>query len=335
MGVRSQVSMSWSSRVAMIGIVAAVSVVLLLPVPAEGAGEHRFGQAPFDAIHQAAIEEVAANSCAGLTANKLTALMLAVTWPETTNNDTSLVPSPMTLSRWDGWSLYPDGRNHLLYSHVVYANYKRAHWNPGVGLFQLDILGSEYSHAERMHAGKAASWVVAPEMRWRFCAFGLTSSLGPFQPWSACGSNDAICLGHFNNIYDASTDSINVDLEPDVAVDGGGVDWTFCRYGSSGTWFTCAWVDPDEAQGARWWVEEDPDGENAMTPVSAAHISARYNGRLRSHWLRSGTGYTIEIIRHVDIGDDPRVDPGYYNKGWYDWTSLQYYEFVHDQWLSW
>ncbi len=60
------------------------------------ASAHSFGEKPrADALHWA--KQV--TRCKGLGAKKLTAIMLAPTWPETGAGTSS--PSPMTLSRWD------------------------------------------------------------------------------------------------------------------------------------------------------------------------------------------------------------------------------------------
>ncbi len=74
--------------------------------------------------------------CSGLTRNKLAALMLSIPVWEVAGGSRTTSVSPMTLSRWDGWSLRSANRN--LYSHVEYSNYKRDHWNPALGIWQHD-----------------------------------------------------------------------------------------------------------------------------------------------------------------------------------------------------
>ena len=109
--------------------------------PVEVASAARsFGDHPLsDVLHWAAQER----RC-GLTTNKLAALMLAPTYPET-GAPASRAPSPMTLSRWDNQA--------GLHSFRTVAGQRKAFWHPGVGLWQFDSagLGAPFSAAQRIN----------------------------------------------------------------------------------------------------------------------------------------------------------------------------------------
>ena len=97
------------------------------PVDPAAAGR-TFGDDPLDDVLHWAAEE---RRC-GLTTNKLAALMLAPTYPET-GTPTGQAPAPMTLSRWDNQA--------GLHSFATVAGQPRAFWHPGVGMWQFDSAG--------------------------------------------------------------------------------------------------------------------------------------------------------------------------------------------------
>jgi hypothetical protein len=76
----------------------------------------------------AARQAIGEKTCAGLTENRLMAIMLSVPVWELNGGVVDRSPSPMTLSRWDGWA---NAKNQPLYSFQTLDGDKRAHWNPG------------------------------------------------------------------------------------------------------------------------------------------------------------------------------------------------------------
>ena len=92
-----------------------------------------------------------------LTIDKLSALMLAVPVHELPYSS----PSPMFLGRSD--NLYQNDENIWLYSNKTREVERRAHWHPGVGLWQLDIWGpvQALNHAERADIAKSGAEVAA------------------------------------------------------------------------------------------------------------------------------------------------------------------------------
>ena len=86
----------------------------------------------------------------------------------------SAATSPMVLSRWDSLSHQlqthageTESLNLRLYSHMDATGYLRAHWSPGVGLWQLDKLNPatiKMNHAERANITKGgievAKWLL-------------------------------------------------------------------------------------------------------------------------------------------------------------------------------
>ncbi len=123
-------------------------------------------------------------TCSGLTKNRLAAMMLAIPVWEIADGSSSYDSSPMVLSRWDGWS---NPNNHELYSHAEYSSYKRAHWNPGVGLWQLDTWGDslDLNHAQRANTN-TGGLRVARYLRDGFCAGTSTLKARFNGNWFAC-----------------------------------------------------------------------------------------------------------------------------------------------------
>lgn len=92
--------------------------------------------------------------CRSITQDKLTALMLSIPpWEILGGNATLGSPSPMVLGRGDTWAMYdnngnqtPRGKeNERLYSDNDPDHFRRAHWNPGVGIWQLDDVSSPWN----------------------------------------------------------------------------------------------------------------------------------------------------------------------------------------------
>lgn len=261
-------------------------------------------------------------ACSGLTPTKLAAMMMAVSWSELTGTS-SIAPSPMTLSRWDSVAVRPENQN--LYSFGTIETERRAHWNPGVGLFQLDLLGPSTSmaHWERIYVPTAAA-VAADSMRDAYCAGGSEDQRldRAWSPWYGCAAND--CKSLLNSVYDYSSDRFK-NLQKDSSISAyGGMVRKSCYYSSapSPQVFDCYWIHPAYAQGyTNNWGEpykpEGGSGSSAPTPLATGFYSANYAAHTRAHWRSEETGYSRDIVKYIPYGTNPRN-----HTTWYGSTSL-------------
>ena len=161
-----------------------------------------------------------------LSPHKLAALMLSIPVHELRGKS----PSPMFLGRSD--NLRWRWENRWLYSRkTAYVGERRAHWNTGVGLWQLDTWDDAVAlnHAERADIKKGGV-VVADHIADEFCA-----GKAIFGIWVGCKetvNGNRNCLETFGDIYDKDGDSLWV-----VATEGsqsdGGVQDRMCLWDSA------------------------------------------------------------------------------------------------------
>ena len=179
-----------------------------------------------------------------ITQNMLASMMLAVPAWELNGGVTSRALSPMTLSRGDNMvNRTSDSNNIELYSHMSLGGYKRAHWNPGVGLWQLDnftepeaqVDALRYGHAERADVDKGG-YEVAKYMRYRYC-----KGMDPFNRWFACSNSR--CQNTHDARYVASTDSVQVEAIQELTDPTGGIHQRLCRWGNAGPAMVCYLFD--------------------------------------------------------------------------------------------
>jgi S-layer homology domain len=274
------------------GLLVAVLAGGLLPLapglassPA-GAGR-TFGSSPLDDVLYWAGQEA---RC-GLTQNKLAALILAPTWPETGAPATA-APSPMTLSRWDDQA--------SLYAFGVRGQYPRAFWHPGVGMWQYDSagLGAPYTAAQRIDTFVVAA-SAADVIASRWCVDPRRSYV--WAPWVGCGTTT--CRNIYDAIYRGATDQL-VGLDRDTAVGSrGGMERRQCRGPGRTGEFLCWRVDPSRAQGY--------DGFTAPgfgpAPITAPFYVYAGGGQEYRHWLRRDTGYDIGIWATRPLGSNART----------------------------
>ena len=188
-----------------------------------------------------------------LTVNRLAAIMLAIPVKEVNGNKREAT-SPMALSRWDGWS---KRKNRKLYSHGTYGGNKRAHWNPGVGLWQLDTFeaAKDLNHAERADTA-VGGLVVAKFFRDEFCKDSNDSTLRMSldKYWYGCSKDDILdqcydeyekiyktggdCSSGMGNVSSADNDCLNVNVKTGSEKDGGVQDRT-CRWSGEVSTFDC------------------------------------------------------------------------------------------------
>lgn len=260
-------------------------------------------------------------SCSGLNWQKLTALSLAVAVWEGGGGSSSTDISPMILSRWDTWSGRSDGTNHYLYSFDNYGGDKRAHYNPGVGLWQLDTWAdtAALNHRERALTsvgGKA----VARYLRDGYCSGTNTLKRRLSGNWFACKNNK--CYNTYLDMY--NNGNLRVNKTSGTEWDGG-ITSHRCRYGNSGSTFSCHWYNERKSQG--FMDKQDVNGVGARSPLATAFLTFTRSNTKRSIWLRS-SGLGKEIRKTVDLNGSGRE-----SRDWAEGTSLQVWK--NGFWSTW
>ena len=267
-----------------------------------------FGRQPYQDTVAAAAVEASGRRAAGcsLSDARLAGMMLAVTFTEAGPLASSTIaPSPMTLSRWDGSA--------QLYSFASTATaYRTAFWHPGVGLWQFDHPWQNTA-AERIDTAASAQ-LAAQVMAGRFCGWtsstGLTQFAYTVRPWHGCdaetGPGEAcrtIFLNHFSgNGAGLEDDSLVGFTLQDGVTRLGGAQWRACQIVGQATTVFCLYVDPDLAQGSRAWTTAD----FSPNPISSPFYVVRDGTAERRYWLGDDSGYAIDITASTTIGSDPR-----------------------------
>ena len=215
---------------------------------------------------------------------------------------------------------------------MTLSGYKRAHWNPGVGLWQLDnftlpiadVDALKYGHAERADVNKGG-FEVAEYMRYQYCI-----GMNPFDRWFGCQHNR--CQTTHNNRYDATSNSVQVEIVEGLTDPTGGVKERLCRWGTTGLEMVCYLYDLILKEGFVM-INCCPIGgigENAYTPEAAPFISFTDTGTQTKYavWPKvwpstglvwptttaAGTGETAKtVIRAVRTNEEARFSP--YDKG--------------------
>jgi hypothetical protein len=142
------------------------------------------------------------------------------------------------------------------------------------------------------------------------------------QYWHACATDSGVerCWSTYNDMYVAGTDSLNVTLTAGNEWDGG-VETRICRWGHSGPPFFCHLYDVGAAEGSL--DANDPEGIEERTPLALPFLSMTTSNTKRAVWLRSTTGYDIEIVKAVPESVGARDSTLYGGDGWYNATGLQ------------
>ena len=293
---------------------------------------HYFGRGAFDGIRRAVA--TTRRTCA-LSNNDLTALVMAPIFKEVSMAETpDAVPSPMTLSRWDEWSGIRSGSSNLDANYGLYAfgdpntPYVRAYWHPGVGIFQYDPagVGAPFTAAE-MISVEYITRDVAAGMAGRYCAAGGDAGqrrAAAWQPWSALGGiakSEAL----FQEMLGAGVAPFSRIGLVDGVDNAGGMATRQCLI--RGRPFTCWYVDPRRAQGARWWATSDPGGgavASGMAPLSAPFYVLERNGFEERHWMAEDTGYRVDLAARRRLGLNARPVDGQRRSGlqWFGASTL-------------
>jgi hypothetical protein len=282
--------MTRAMRFSVVLVAAFLGLAGVVPVPgpaapgADQAAARSVGKTPLDDILFWADQ---AKAC-GLSRDRLAAMMLAPTYPETGASGTA-APSPMTLSRWDTQS--------RLYAFADRSTpWQRAFWHPGVGMWQFDSAGFWNLTA----GGKISTWSSAQQaastMAQRWCANPTRRHV--WAPWYACASS-TVCEDIYNFIFDGIR-LRNLTTLTSVSREGGMVNRT-CRFGTVNV--VCSYVDPNRAQGHRGWVSPGA----GPSPITAPFYVVSYGGREYRFWLREDTGYPFTIRADKPITANART----------------------------
>ena len=278
-----------------------------------------------------------------LTVNRLAAIMLAIPVEEV-NENKSEATSPMALSRADGWS----SRNRNLYSHDTLKGEERAHWNPGVGLWQLDTFtgATNLNHAQRANTA-VGGLVVAKFFRDAFCTGNNDNELKKVLDdyWHGCddGGVKGQCYVEYGNIYKADedcsdgmgnidlsdNDCLNVDVKAGSDKDGG-VQARSCRWSGETVVMHCYLYDVDDATKRQGWMGmDDKNGRRIVLNEGTEDEEVVYKSPLAAPFIsftdekddikfavfpKSSTGYDNTIIKAVPKGSGARDASG----GWHD-----------------
>ncbi|MGI8416554.1 MAG: FG-GAP-like repeat-containing protein [Nakamurella sp.] len=283
-----------------------------------------FGSGPWAAI---ATDASSASKCAGLSSNELKAMMVSPVFGESSGGTTaSSAPSPMTLSRYDEWSGTYGTNSNSNANYGLYAfrnpntTYKRAFWNPGIGIWQYDPagVGAPFTAAESMNVAIVAA-DVASGMVDRWCNpgpwIGTHASYTAAQrraagwaPWwyTENGVCPACEQAYQDMNPDSSTPFANIH-QVSMSTTGGAVQRS-CRL--NGTSYPCWYIDPNAAQGSSWWASLTPlDGGSptvAPTPIAAPFYVIKRNGLEQRYWLKADTGYVTDISGTRVLGKNAR-----------------------------
>lgn len=233
------------------------------------------------------VSQISCGNGGTMTTNQLAAIMLSIPIHEIESpTSANAATSPMVLSRWDNTSQQEqthegktESLNERLYSHMELTGYLRAHWNPGVGLWQLDKLNNavmKMNHAERADTTKGgvevAKWLLNGHCRDTANDAGLKTAL---KRWVAC--YDGI-IHKCYNVYKSGvlklyeSEKLNIRLAESLDETDGGIQERTCRWTSNEGEMTCYLYDADASQGKV--KDEDKTGQkSARTPLAQAFVS--------------------------------------------------------------
>jgi hypothetical protein len=284
--------------------------------------QRHFGAGAYTAVRDAVA--AASRSCS-VSNDALTAMVLAPVFGESSAATTpETAPAPMTLSRFDEWSgvKATDTNKNANYGLYAFQNpsttYKRAFWNPGIGIWQFDSagLGAPLTTVEAMDVGVVAG-AVAGEVSGRYCAATGTDAQRRDAAWAAWSACDLVvngvkaCEGFFQEMMGTTPPFQNLVLVDGISALGGVKARTCSLDGVSGT-LPCWYVEPSVGviEGATAWATWTPlDGGSPTatpTPLSAPFYVVDRGTTEERHWLRADTGYDIDIRASRTIGKNAR-----------------------------
>ena len=298
--------------------------------PALVAGTKKVAKASLDAY---------AGEC-GMRPGRLAAAMMAIGFWETPVTATALdtlydvgdvkrdpARSPMTLSRGDFHQNGAQGKNAVLYPDNLRSGDadaglpRRAFWHPGVGYWQLDTWESTkaLNHAERADVERGGRR-VADVLRDAYCRNNgseaeLVKEMN--RQWHACEAGD--CAGTYRNLYlgfvtGTGNEAFYVTTADNIghhSVTGGAqMLEEGCRWGSTGTPFSCWFYDTDSYQGhadtGRATGDRSP--ATAISPYAAPFMSFTHDDKRYAVFPESFTGGTITRMKFVSTAKLVRTE---------------------------
>ncbi len=259
-------------------------LVVSQAVSTDGAAAARTtGDEPLDEILDAAT----ANARCGLTRDRLAAIVLAPTFPET-GAPVSRAPSPMTLSRWDNQSaLYAFGD--------ASTPYEEAFWHPGIGQWQFDEAGGWAMTAAERIDSRASALRAADVMATRWCANPTLSYV--WAPWYGCGGG--VCQAIYDDLYDGTSLQ---HLATEAVGRLGGMEGRSCRIDGA-TDVACWYIDPAAAEGYGGFATP----AFGPSPISAPFYVWESGGEELRHWSPEDTAYPLGITAHLEQGRNSRT----------------------------
>jgi len=245
----------------------------------------------------ATVSQISCGNGGSMTTNQLVAIMLSIPIHEIESpTNSNAATSPMVLSRWDNTSQQkqahtgePESLNERLYSHMELTGHLRAHWSPGVGLWQLDNLNNtviSMNHAERAEITKGgvevAKWLLNGYCDDAVDDAGLKKAL---KRWNACYDEERDDKGDIiNTVYKCynaylggslklfENGKLNIDVADSLDETDGGVQERTCRWTSNEKEMACYLYNADAPQGKI--KDDDKTGQrSARTPLPQAFVS--------------------------------------------------------------
>ncbi len=250
---------------------------------------------------------------------RLAAIMLMIPVMELLSGESkSYAPSPMNLSRWDhlGRQMQKhkatvegveeeqeESINVRLFSHMDTEDYLRAHWSPGVGLWQLDPWHrtKQFNHAERTDI-RTGGVQVAEHLLENHCRATSNDEgiKGALSIWSACyDKNDPAkvetCLKVYNgeptSIYQSG--KLNVNILKDMNQVEGGIKERSCRWSTDKLQFTCFLYDLEIAEG------NPSDYEYIIYETTETSMGETITTKI-INWARSATPLPMAFVSFTD-----------------------------------
>ena len=277
----------------LLSVVLALASSWWLAGPAQA---HEFGDKPYKHVLRTAAKHDGA--CSALTGNKLAALMLSITWPETIGDSDDYSPSPMTMGR-------ADDDTDLYFGQQQDGPLRRAFWHPGIGMWQLDDSGLGSDMAKSRFNSRGSARRVADILADRYCTSQSLSYV--YAYWYACGNGS--CATNYQELYDASTDELRHLSTDDKVNRFGGSKRHRCSFPGSTTTFRCLFVNWYRAQGATSSWTGNRDG---TPPLAKPYYVFRTNGETHSYewrvWLSADTGYPTSVGMRRTYGVNSRTE---------------------------
>ena len=194
-----------------------------------------FGEHPLSDVHFAVDYYTGTRRCPALDPNDFFAYMLTPTWWEVAGQSRSNTPSPMTLSRGDdGATLYAPGG----------AQYRRAFWHTGIGMWQLDDAGDGSGLSVEKFNSITSSLEIAGRMADRYCS--NHSYLSIWRPFCACASTGHCSAPDRDRCIQTATNiRNNAPIQEDTSTDSsGGIEMRTCSLPGQAQVFQCFYVKP-------------------------------------------------------------------------------------------